>query len=70
MSAKAQTNTVTGFVVGAPMTPAPAWDGIERRVGPADRRANAHDRRWEACHGRRTRLSDRRKTAANARWRR
>jgi hypothetical protein len=58
-----------GFVVGA-KEPPPPWDGIERRLGPADRRANKHDRRWETCHGRRYHVLDRRKTAANARWRR
>jgi len=56
------------LIVGAP-PPAPAWDGVERRSGPANRRANAHDRRWETCRGRRVRLADRRKTKENARWR-
>jgi hypothetical protein len=44
-----------------PKPPAPAWSGFERRKGLADRRANAHDRRWEASRGRRFRAGDRRR---------
>jgi hypothetical protein len=41
--------------------PPPSWDGLERRLGPVDRRIHQHDRRWDASLGRRRRLSDRRK---------
>jgi hypothetical protein len=37
------------------------WSGIERRVGPIDRRSPLHDRRWQASSGRRFRLADRRR---------
>lgn len=40
---------------------ASAWTGHERRVGPADRRAPDHERRWSASSGRRYRLADRRR---------
>ena len=40
--------------------PVPVWNGTERRVGAADRRAVAHDRRWEKARGRRFRLRGRR----------
>lgn len=42
---------------------APAvWDGIEQRIGPADRRTTLHERRWEATRGRRFHLRDRRRS--------
>lgn len=36
----------------------------DRRIAMCDRRAPAHDRRWEQSRGRRFRLSDRRKGKA------
>ena len=39
---------------------AAAWTGEERRIAEKDRRANLHDRRWEAQRGRRYRPGDRR----------
>jgi len=39
----------------------PIWSGDERRIGPEDRRAVGHERRWEGSRGRRFRLQDRRK---------
>jgi hypothetical protein len=41
---------------------APAWSGVERRLGPFDRRRAVHDRRWNAVDSRRRRMADRRKT--------
>lgn len=29
------------------------WDGVERRIGPADRRSPGHERRFDAQRGRR-----------------
>lgn len=46
-----------------PVDDAPVWSGVERRVGVADRRANAHDRRWERAKGRRFRFDRRRRTS-------
>lgn len=40
----------------------PAWHGEERRIGPKDRRADSHERRWDKARGRRFRIADRRKT--------
>jgi hypothetical protein len=42
----------------------PIWNGQERRAAVSDRRANAHDRRWEKATGRRMRLRDRRRRIA------
>lgn len=41
---------------------APIWDGKDLRIGPADRRAQGHERRWNREKGRRYRLVDRRKS--------
>jgi hypothetical protein len=40
--------------------PDPAWDGTERRLATADRRAPTHERRWDASRGRRFQVGDRR----------
>lgn len=41
--------------------PAIVWNGVDRRTAVADRRSQAHDRRWDTCRGRRVRLADRRR---------
>lgn len=43
-----------------PEASVPVWSGIERRLGPPDRRIAGHDRRWDAQRGRRYRLRGRR----------
>lgn len=42
------------------IAPPPSWTGEERRVGQADRRGHAHDRRWTNQAGRRYGLGGRR----------
>ncbi len=48
------------FQQSTDITPPTVWSGTERRVGLKTRRTGAHERRWEACIGRRNRLLDRR----------
>lgn len=45
-----------------PSEPVTVWEGVERRLGPVDRRSRLHERRWQAQPGRRYRLIDRRIT--------
>lgn len=45
---------------GAIPQPVATWAGEERRIGLKDRRSGLHERRWEACKGRRHNVSDRR----------
>lgn len=39
----------------------PKWSGAERRLGPMDRRAGHHDRRFTAMQTRRSQRGDRRR---------